>query len=168
MFCPYCGTESTQGLNYCNRCGGNLAPLAQGGARETRPAVSAGAAWAAGLTTSAVVIIGLGMLLAVAGDLTIRGMPPGSVVAIALFVALAVLGCTWMLLRFWSRLLGVTGPAPAAGRAATTPALADARATDTRELGTARFDSLNPASVHSVTEQTTRTLEPARTRAKSE
>jgi hypothetical protein len=27
MFCPYCATETTQGLNYCNRCGGNLAPV---------------------------------------------------------------------------------------------------------------------------------------------
>lgn len=155
MFCPYCGTESTQGLNYCNRCGGNLAPLARDGARETRPAVSAGAAWAAGLTTSAVVVIGLGMLLAVAGDLTIRGMPPTAIVTIAFFVALAVFGCTWMLLRFWSALLGVA--APAAAR--PTPALADPKATDTRELGDARFDALNPASVPSVTEQTTRTLE---------
>ena len=161
MFCPYCGTESTQGLNYCNRCGGNLAPLAQGGARETRPAVSTGAAWAAGLSTSAVVIIGLGMLLPITGDLTIRGMAPGAVITIALFVALAVLACTWMLLRFWSALLGVGASAAPAARH-QTPALADARDTDTRELGAARFDALNPASVHSVTEQTTRTLEPAK------
>lgn len=156
MFCPYCGTESTQGLNYCNRCGGNLAPLARDGARETRPAVSTGAAWAAGLTTSAVVVIGLGILIPITVDLTTRGMPPTAVVWIALFVALAVLGCTAMLLRFWSALLGVS----AAGRhATTTPALADAKATDTRELGNARFDALNPASIPSVTEQTTRTLE---------
>lgn len=157
MFCPYCGTESTQGLNYCNRCGGNLAPLARDGARETRPAVSTGAAWAAGLTTSAVAIVGLGILIPITVDLTIRGMPPKAVVAIALFVALAVLGCTWMLLRFWSMLLGVGGPAQADAR--RTPALADAKATGPRELGTARFDALNSAPAHSVTEQTTRTLE---------
>lgn len=167
MFCPYCGTESTQGLNYCNRCGGNLAPLARDGARETRPALSTGAAWAAGLTTSAVVIIGLGILIPITADLTIRGMPPTAVVWIALFVALVVLGCTAMLLRFWSALLGV-GAAPAAGRAAATPALADSKATDTRELGDARFDALNPPSIHSVTEQTTRTLEPARARSNAE
>lgn len=158
MFCPYCGTESTQGLNYCNRCGGNLAPLARDLARETRPAVSTAAAWAAGLTTSAVVIIGLGILIPITVDLTTRGMPATAVVWIALFVALAVLGCTAMLLRFWSALFGV-GPSRAAGRDAATPALADAKATDTRELGDARFDALNPASVPSVTEQTTRTLE---------
>jgi hypothetical protein len=156
MFCPYCGTESTQGLNYCNRCGGNLAPLARDGARAARPAVaSASVAWAAGLTTSAVVIIGLGILIPITVDLTTRGMPATAVVWIALFVALAVLGCTAMLLRFWSALLGVG----TAGRETTTTALPGSKATDTRELGDARFDALNPASIHSVTEQTTRTLE---------
>ena len=27
MFCPSCGTETTTGLNYCNRCGANLSAL---------------------------------------------------------------------------------------------------------------------------------------------
>ena len=27
MFCPSCGSEATTGLNYCNRCGANLAAL---------------------------------------------------------------------------------------------------------------------------------------------
>jgi hypothetical protein len=156
MFCPYCGTESTQGLNYCKRCGGNLAPLAQGPAQETRPAVVApGATWAAGLSTTAVIVIGLGMIFPMTGELTLRGMPPIAVVAIALFVALAVLGCAAMLLRFWSLVLGVGG----VGRAANAPALPDRKSTATRELGDQRFDALNPASIPSVTEQTTRTLE---------
>jgi hypothetical protein len=157
MFCPYCASESTPGLNYCKRCGGNLAPLVQGPAQETRPAVIApGATWAAGLSTTAVIVIGLGMIFPMTGELTLRGMPPTAVVAIALFVALAVLGSAAMLLRFWSLVLGVGG----AGRAPqATPALPDPKSTDTRELGTARFDALNPASIPSVTEQTTRTLE---------
>jgi hypothetical protein len=158
MFCPYCGTESTQGLNYCKRCGGNLAPLAQGPAQETRPAVVApGSAWAAGLTTAAVVIMGVGMIFPIVSELTSRGMHPTAVVAIALCVALTVLGCVAMLLRFWSLLFGVR----AAGRAAHTPALPDPKSTDTRALGDQRFDALNPASIPSITEQTTRTLEHA-------
>jgi hypothetical protein len=28
MFCPSCGAETSIGLNYCNRCGANLTPLA--------------------------------------------------------------------------------------------------------------------------------------------
>jgi len=158
MFCPYCGTESTQGLNYCKRCGGNLAPLAQGGAQETRAIVAPGAAWAAGLTTAAVVIIGIGIIFPITSELTLRGMPATAVVWIALFVALSVIACTAMLLRFWSLLFGVGG----AGRAANTPALPDLKSTDTRELGDQRFDALNPASIPSITEQTTRTLDHAR------
>ena len=161
MFCPYCGTESTQGLNYCKRCGGNLAPLAQTGAQGTHPAVVApGSAWAAGLTTAAVVIIGVGMIFPITSELTLRGMHPTAVVFIALLVALTVFGCAAMLLRFWSLLFGVSP----ASRAANTHALPDPKSTDTRELGDQRFDALNPASIPSVTEQTTRTLEHAQTK----
>jgi hypothetical protein len=153
MFCPYCATETTQGLNYCNRCGGNLAPLTQASAQESRVVVASGAAWAAGLTTTAVICIGLGMIFPITSELTIRGMAPGSVVAIALFVALAVVGCAAMLLRFWSLLLGVGG-----ARRQEPAALPQHKAQDTRGLDAPRFDSLNPAPVPSVTEQTTRTL----------
>lgn len=161
MFCPYCGTETTQGLNYCNRCGGNLAPLTQPAAQESRVVVASGAAWAAGLTTAGVVIMGLGLIFAIASELTVKGMSPKAVVAIVLFGALTVVGCVAMLLRFWSTLLGGAArrqqpPAPAA--------LPAHRSQDTRDLDAARFDSLNPAPAHSVTEQTTRTLEPARKR----
>ena len=153
MFCPYCGTESTQGLNYCKRCGGNLAPLAQAPAQETRPAVvSPVAAWAAGLTTTAVVVLGLGTIFPVTSELAVRGVNATALVWIALFIALTVFGCAAMLLRFWSLLFGVGG-----ARAGATPP--GHKANDTRGLDERRFDSLNPAPVPSVTEQTTRTLE---------
>ena len=153
MFCPYCATETTQGLNYCNRCGGNLAPLTQA-TQETRVVVAPGAAWAAGLTTTAVIVIGLGMIFPITSELAIRGMTPKAVVAIAFLVALGVVACAAMLLRFWSMLLGV-GPA----RHNATAALPQPKAQDTRGLDAPRFDSLNPAPLPSVTEQTTRTLE---------
>ena len=156
MFCPYCATETTQGLNYCNRCGGNLAPLTQAPAQETRVIVAPGAAWAAGLTTTAVIVIGLGMIFPITSELTIRGMTPKAVVAIALMVALGVVACAAMLLRFWSLLLGVGG-----ARNQAPAALPAHKAQDTRGLDAPRFDSLNPAPVPSVTEQTTRTLEHA-------
>jgi hypothetical protein len=155
MFCPYCATETIQGLNYCNRCGGNLAPLTQP-AQESRIVVASGATWAAGLTTMGVIVIGLGMILPITGELTLRGMMPGVVAAIALFVALAVVACTAMLLRFWSTLLGAGAARHSAPAAAALPTH---KAHDTRGLDEARFDSLNPAAFPSVTEQTTRTLE---------
>jgi hypothetical protein len=152
MFCPYCGTESTQGLNYCKRCGANLGANLQAGAQEARPAVSNGAAWAAGISTAAVVTIGLGMIFPITTELTAHGMNPGTVAAIALVIALAVFGCAAMLLRFWSSLLGVRRPA-------ARPALIPPAVAPTGELGASRFDALNPQSASSITEQTTRTLE---------
>ena len=155
MFCPYCATETTQGLNYCNRCGGNLAPLTQS-AQETRIIVAPGAAWAAGLTTTAVVIIGLGIIFPITSELTSKGMNPTAVIAIALFIALAVVGCAAMLLRFWSALLGI---GPARRETQAPAALPQPKAQETRVLDAQRFDSLNPAPAYSATEQTTRTLE---------
>jgi hypothetical protein len=156
MFCPYCATETTQGLNYCNRCGGNLAPLTQAPVQETRIIVANGAAWAAGLSTTAVVVIGLGIIFPISTELTAKGMSPTAVVAIALFIALGVVGCAAMLLRFWSQLLGV-----GAARRNAPAALPQHKAQDTRDLDVPRSDSLNPAPVPSITEQTTRTLEHA-------
>jgi hypothetical protein len=156
MFCPYCATETTQGLNYCNRCGGNLAPLMQAPVQESRVIVAPGAAWAAGLTTASVVVIGLGMIFPITAELAAKGMAPTAVVAIAFLISLAVVGCAAMLLRFWSTLLGLSAVrhnAPAAN------ALPQPKAQDTRGLDAPRFDSLNPAPVPSVTEQTTRTLD---------
>jgi hypothetical protein len=155
MFCPYCGTETTQGLNYCNRCGGNLAPLTQPESRTV--IVAPGAAWAAGLTTTTLVVIGLGIIFPIATELTAKGMNPTAVVAIALFVALAVVGCAAMLLRFWSTLLGV---ASARQHAQAPAALPQPKAQDTRGLDAQHRDSLNPApAAYGATEQTTRTLE---------
>jgi len=159
MFCPYCATETTQGLNYCNRCGGNLAPLMQAPVQESRVIVAGGAAWAAGLTTAAVIVIGMGIIFPISTELTAKGMAPTAVVAIALFVALGVVACAALLLRFWSMLLGVGA---ARHNAAPAPAALNApKSQDTRGLDAPRFDSLNPAPVPSVTEQTTRTLEHA-------
>lgn len=156
MFCPYCASETTQGLNYCNRCGGNLAPLTQAPVQETRVVVAGGAAWAAGLTTSAVVIMGLGIIFPITSELTSRHMDTTAIVFIALSVALAVVGCVAMLLRFWSLLFGIGS---ARGETSSAAALPQPRAQDTRGLDAPRLDSLNPAPAHSITEQTTRTLE---------
>jgi hypothetical protein len=157
MFCPYCATETTQGLNYCNRCGGNLAPLTQAPVQETRIIVAPGAAWAAGLSTTVVIVIGLGIIFPITAELTAKGMAPTAVVAIALLIALGVVGCAAMLLRFWSMLLGVG--AARQQQAQAPAALPQPKAQDTRGLDAPRFDSLNPAPVPSITEQTTRTLD---------
>lgn len=156
MFCPYCGTESTQGLNYCNRCGANLGVLTQGGAQDARPVVSNGAAWAAGTTMTMLVIFGLGVVLMWLAELSHTNLPPGVIVSIMIAGAATVLGAAGVLARFWMQLL--TGGRP--GKPSLRP---PARPSHTNELGPPRQQGALPDSpIPSITEQTTRTLDRAK------
>ena len=156
MYCPNCGTESTQGLNYCNRCGNSLSAPAQTDAEKVRPAVSASMAWAVGVTTALPVLIGLGILLASLTDLA-QKLSADAVAFIMVCGSFTILGSVLMLTRFWMRLL--TGPK----RSGLASLIAARRAT-TGELGRARIGALPdtpPAPIPSVTEHTTRTLDRA-------
>ena len=153
MFCSYCGTESTQGLNYCNRCGNSLSAPAQTETEKVRPAVSASTAWAIGVTTMLLVLIGLGMLLGALTDL-VHNISADAVGFIMICGSLTVLGSVLMLTRFWMRLLA--GP-----KRSGLASLIAARRAATGELGPARMSALPgtpPAPISSVTEHTTRTL----------
>jgi len=151
MYCPHCGTESTQGLNYCKRCGGNLNPPALNGTQEIRPVLAPGTIWAVGVTMTLLVIIGLAILFGVMSDL-VHFIPAVACVFIMLFGSLTVLGSVFMLTRFWMRLLtGTTRPSAAP--------LTPARHAATGELGPSRVSALPDAPFSSVTEHTTRTLE---------
>jgi hypothetical protein len=151
MYCPHCGTESTQGLNYCNRCGGNLGALATNAAQESRPAISTGTAWAVGLTTAALVLIGLGILLGTLTDLA-HVLPSDAIAFIMVCGSLTVLASAALLMRFWMRLL--------VGRKQSGLAsLIAARRAAKGELGPARMSALPDPPFSSVTEHTTRTLE---------
>lgn len=158
MYCPHCGTESTQGLNYCNRCGGNLGALATSAAQEVRPAISTGTAWAVGSTTILLVLVGLAIILGAMSDL-VHNIPADAVAFIMICGSLTLLGSVFMLTRFWTRML--TG-----ARQSGLASLADARRAATSELGPARAGSLLPDTppppASSVTEHTTRTLEAQR------
>ena len=156
MYCPHCGTESAQGLNYCNRCGGNLSPLAAvnppaaNSRQEARPAISPGMAWAVGVTMLLVVGIGLAAVFGTISDLA-HFIPPDAIVALAITGSVTVLGSVFLLTRFWMRLLlphAKKEPAPQL----------PARAPSAAELGPARPGALPDAHFTSVTEHTTRTL----------
>src|SRR5437868_5902121 len=56
MYCPNCGAESTFGLNYCKRCGGNLSDVQQSAAPPGKNIV------AAVILATAMVAIALGGL----------------------------------------------------------------------------------------------------------
>ena len=153
MFCSYCGTESTQGLNYCNRCGNSLSAPAQTGVQDARPAVSASTAWAVGVTMMLLVIIGLGILLGALTDIAYK-ISADAVAAIMVCGSLTVLGSVLMLTRLWMRLLAGT-------KRSTLASLIAARRAATGELGPARAGALTDATgapISSITEHTTRTL----------
>jgi hypothetical protein len=156
MYCPHCGAESAQGLNYCNRCGGNLNPLATinhlatNDSHEVRPVISSGMAWAVGVTMLLVVGVGLAAVFGTISDLA-HFIAPDAIVALAICGSVTVLGSVFLLTRFWARLLLAGAP-----KKESAPRLAG-RA-PSAELGPARPGALPDARFTSVTEHTTRTL----------
>src|SRR5919202_1810219 len=102
MYCPHCGAESTQGLNYCNRCGGNLYPPATVNPQssiaphESRLHVSTGAAWAAGVTMFLVVCVGLAAVFGTISDLA-HFITPNAVIALAVCGSATILGSLLLL-----------------------------------------------------------------------
>ena len=73
MYCPICGSESTQGLNYCKRCGANLTGTMQPIEAPTRASLTgfpfALALIGLSIATAIVALGGLGIILAVVEDL---------------------------------------------------------------------------------------------------
>ena len=106
MYCPSCGTEVTQELSYCSRCGANLKPLvSQAG---LPPSKLVGAAWAISIAVTLVTLGGLGMVFAVVITLIERGigLSPGGMILV--FCAmLFILAVAAMLVRQLSRVLSI-------------------------------------------------------------
>lgn len=149
MYCPSCGTEITQELSYCNRCGANLKPiLNQPG---VPPKTLVGAAWAISVAITLVTLGGFGMVFVVVMSLITGGinLSPGGMglIVLSLLIILAIAG---LLVRQLSRVLSTSqlsaDPAPAPK--------AQLIENPVQQISAAR----EPAS--SVTDHTTRTLEP--------
>lgn len=159
MYCQHCGAESTQGLNYCKRCGGNLGALVQAAPHEVAPqTLPTGTVRAVGFSVIAVVVFGLIVLTALMTQLVENGVRPEPLVIVMICGSLTILGSVFMLTRFWMHMLS---PGKSKG---TDPARLYAPPTNTNELGPApqRFGALQDTPTPSVTEHTTRTLEHAK------
>jgi hypothetical protein len=157
MYCQHCGAESTQGLNYCNRCGGNLGALAQAPPREVSQPLPTGTVRAVGFSLIAVVVFGLIIMTALLTELVHSGVRPEPLVLIMMCGSFTILASVFMLTRFWMRMLS-------GGKSETSgaPRLFQ-RASHTNELGQPQpFGALHDAPIPSVTEHTTRTLEHAK------
>ena len=154
MYCPSCGTELTQELVYCNRCGANLKPVTN--SASVPPAKLVGAAWAISVAIALVTLGGFGMIFVLVMALIARGLSlSGGGMTLIVFTSLIILAIDWLLVRQLSRVLDVprlsseVTPAIKAGEKAVPQIAAP----------------LEPVS--SVTDHTTRTLEPVRRERKS-
>jgi hypothetical protein len=157
MYCQHCGAESTQGLNYCNRCGGQIGALTQAPPREVGQALPTGTVRVVGFSLVGLVVFGLGLLVALMSELVHSGMRPEPVVMIMMCGSLTILASVFMLTRFWMRMLS-------GGKSERTDAPSlFSRPSHTNELGQPqRHGALHDAPASSVTEHTTRTLEHAK------
>lgn len=153
MFCPNCGAESTQGLNYCKRCGVELSatiPPAEG--------TTSKAATGALFLLAMVSIAGFIALFVTINNLAHPGMDSRTLIAITAFGGATVVGVVGLLV--WLLLQLVAGHRPAAPRDKSPKPLA-------RDYRTPQLPT-PPISMSSVTENTTRNFEPGPYRDKSE
>jgi Na+-transporting methylmalonyl-CoA/oxaloacetate decarboxylase gamma subunit len=146
MYCSSCGVVAIQGLSYCNYCGAKLSGVQGDNTSKSQELRPAALVWAmvAVLIFGFVGIVFLMMAMKMAG---LEGGPMLAFTTLSFLIMLVVEGV------FISQLLRRKR-----GAAATdNPALSKGQAT--KELDAAQARVL-PEPVASVTEHTTRTLEP--------
>ena len=142
MYCANCGTQLTQGLSYCNRCGVNL----------KERSVEANTAVISAFLTAITVLgtVGLGVMLGGAVVLRRKANLDEQFIGIFMMFAFLLVGLTeFMLVRSLSKLLG----SKESNMRSLPPVTNELRLPQASNLG---------EPVPSVTENTTRTLEYAR------
>jgi hypothetical protein len=155
MYCPVCGAESTQGLNYCKRCGAGLSASTSPIEQKT----SFGKAMGLMLfLVSVVSIAGFIALFATVDTLGEHGFDTRALIGIMAFGGATVVGVVGMMV--WL-ILRMTGAHTAATRNEIVPGLV------VREHIAPQLQA-PPISVPSVTENTTRNFEPSRFRDRAE
>jgi hypothetical protein len=111
MYCQVCGSESTEGLNYCKRCGANLT-LALQTAEPSRSVGLKGAHFAIAMAslslgTAVVSLGGLGLVLGYV-EVMAREGPSGVLPKLILLLGLPMVFATTVLLVWQiSRLIGM-------------------------------------------------------------
>ena len=149
MYCPSCGTELTQELSYCNRCGANLKPISNQSAMP--PTKLVGMAWAISAAIAIVTLGGFGLIFASVLAVITRGfgISAGGMVLI-FFSLLVILAVAWLLVRQLSRVLDLAQLVGDTSEA-KKPKLMEK---PVQQIGAP------PQPVSSVTEHTTRTFDP--------
>lgn len=137
MFCSGCGTQIQPGLNYCSRCGRRVAVDEKPGRHRTNPLVIAGNTAGVGFVAYIFVLL----------MLTKNGAAPNIFIPLTFFYFAALFGICIMILQYGRPREIDEKPAeePEYLRPATT-----AQLEESREFG-----------IGSVTDATTRALDPA-------
>jgi hypothetical protein len=157
MFCPVCGAESTQGLNYCKRCGTSLYETTQ--SPPAPPTKNVFAALILAVATTAIVLGGFGILFTMTVGL-IGPQPPGlgppahdatAVAGMMVAFGSATIGLvTLMVIKLFTRLMGF----------GATNEKSEQRLRRFANAPGATQLPPPPISMESVTEHTTRNFEP--------
>jgi hypothetical protein len=149
MYCPSCGTEVTLGLNYCNRCGANLGQPSNLPEQPVRPVSLTGPTIAIAL----MVVIGLGITFASVADLAKKDIHPVALTWMVIAGLAMITGVAALIIRQWSYLAGVARP--------KEQSLPRKKSAGKEPVVPAQLPPLRSEPVPSVTENTTRTFEPA-------
>jgi len=155
MFCPDCGYESTQGFNYCKRCGASLSSVVPAGqSTPLRDNRLISLIWSLVAAIMVVGAGGLGITFGIAGGLAGSGIKPDDgPLAIVICGSATVLVTVCLLIRQLSRLIGT----------AIDKHLEFAGMSHPWPVGEADLSSRQipapPVAVSSVTEHTTRNFE---------
>lgn len=156
MFCPSCGAESTIELKYCNRCGANLnvglAPQPQlVPISLTKPAIILGA------IVTFLTLGGFGFLMSGAIELSRTArLNPDNITAIVIIGMLTLLIMDVFLVRLLSKIINASLSSSTMSEPRRSKTLANAPSLQLPQPATGRLQG-----VASVTEGTTRFLEPA-------
>ena len=155
MYCPSCGTEVTRELNYCNRCGANLNPATNVEEQPVRLVSVTGPFWAIAL----MVVMGLGIIFSGVNALVKKDFNSAAVAWIGIISLVMLLGVVSRLIRQLSNINNLTKPSerPAKRKKA-----------DRGEQRPAQLPPTRIEPVASVTENTTRTLDPVERRKRVE
>jgi hypothetical protein len=150
MYCSGCGAEVPGELNYCNRCGMSLnAP-----ATPPAPPMPPTSFTRLTLIIGMILIFGMMVVFAGTGSLMRHGIAEPAAFLLALLGMVTLFGTSIMLIRLWSKMSGV-----GAQQQPPHPAQPN-RQQGVYEPPRAPQLSPRPANFGSVTENTTRTLDP--------
>jgi hypothetical protein len=150
MYCPSCGAESALDLNYCNRCGANMA-VAVAPVRELVPISLTKPAVVIGLTAALITLGGFAILVDGAIKLSHAFQNNDPILALVMFGMITILISDIMLIRLLSRIVRAS-----LDRGKEMPA--SLPKPQAREAPRQLSPQLEP--VPSVTEHTTRTFAP--------